>query len=263
MIPKVIHYCWFGGNPIPEKDRRYIEGWKEKCPDYEIIEWNERNYDVSKNKYMAQAYEEKKWGFVSDYARLDLVYRYGGIYFDTDVELLKPLDNLLELEMFCGFESTKYVNFGIGFGAEKENPVIRTVLEIYKTLVFKDKDRLLNQTACPIYQTKALIEYGLICNNRYQELSKCTVFPTEYFAPMDVDTGILTVTEHTYSIHRYNMSWFSKGQKKLYEKRKQLNLRYGKRLAACFVIPYRLVYKIEDIGIRGTIKLMKKRIWKT
>ena len=123
MIPKVIHYCWFGGNPIPEKDRRYIEGWKEKCPDYEIIEWNERNYDVSKNKYMAQAYEEKKWGFVSDYARLDLVYQYGGIYFDTDVELLKPLDNLLELEMFCGFESTKYVNFGIGFGAEKENPV--------------------------------------------------------------------------------------------------------------------------------------------
>ena len=79
MIPKVIHYCWFGGNPIPEKDRRYIEGWKEKCPDYEIIEWNERNYDVSKNKYMAQAYEEKKWGFVSDYARLDLVYQYGGI----------------------------------------------------------------------------------------------------------------------------------------------------------------------------------------
>ncbi len=262
MIPKVIHYCWFGGNPIPERDRSYIEGWKKKCPDYEIVEWNEGNYDVSKNKYMEQAYEEKKWGFVSDYARLDIVYQYGGIYFDTDVELLKPLDDLLELEMFCGFESRDYVAFGLGFGAEQGNPIIKTVQDIYETLVFRDKTGLLNQTACPIYQTRALMEHGLICNNHYQKLSKGTVFPTEYFAPIDVDTGILTVTEHTYSIHHYNMSWFSKGQKKLYEKRKQLNLRFGKRLAGYFIMPYRFVYKIEDIGVRDTIMLMKKRILK-
>ena len=95
MIPKVIHYCWFGGNPLPDEAKRCIDSWKKYCPDYKIIEWNESNYDVNSNEYMKAAYNEKKWAFVSDYARVDVVYRYGGIYMDTDVELIKPLDKFL------------------------------------------------------------------------------------------------------------------------------------------------------------------------
>ena len=105
MIPKVIHYCWFGKNELPEDAKRCIASWKKFCPDYEIIEWNETNYDVRKNKYMSDAYDEKKWAFVSDYARIDIIYNYGGIYLDTDVELLRPLDELLKDKMFCGWES--------------------------------------------------------------------------------------------------------------------------------------------------------------
>ena len=102
MIPKKIHYCWFGGNPLPELAIRCIESWKKYCPDYEIIRWDESNYDVTKNKYMYQAYENKRWGFVPDYARLDIIYNYGGIYLDTDVELLNSLDDLLDQKCFLG-----------------------------------------------------------------------------------------------------------------------------------------------------------------
>ena len=105
MIPKIIHYCWFGGAELPEKDRKCIESWKKFCPDYQIIEWNENNYDVTKNTYMYQAYQAKKWGFVPDYARLDIIYQHGGIYLDTDVELVKNLDSLLENDAFMGFVS--------------------------------------------------------------------------------------------------------------------------------------------------------------
>ena len=104
MIPKVIHYCWFGGNSLPEEAKRCIESWKKYCPDYKIIEWNENNYDVNSNEYMKAAYKEKKWAFVSDYARIDVVYKYGGIYMDTDVELVKELDSFLKDRMYCGWE---------------------------------------------------------------------------------------------------------------------------------------------------------------
>ena len=143
MIPKKIHYCWFGGNPLPELAQKCIASWKKYCPDYEIIEWNETNYDITKNNYMNQAYENKRWGFVPDYARLDIIYTHGGIYLDTDVELIKPIDELLTLKAFAGVEqNSEYVALGLGFGAEKEHPTIKALRDYYDTLSFVENGEL-------------------------------------------------------------------------------------------------------------------------
>ena len=119
MIPKKIHYCWFGGNPLPELAIKCLESWKKYCPDYEIIEWNETNFNLDSCEYVREAYQAKKWAFVSDYARLKVVYDNGGIYLDTDVELIKSLDRLLKNKSFFGTETTGVVATGLGFGAEK------------------------------------------------------------------------------------------------------------------------------------------------
>lgn len=124
MIPKKIHYCWFGRNPLPELAVRCIESWKKYCPDYEIIEWNEDNYDINKISYVKEAYQARKWAFVTDYVRLDVVNQYGGIYLDTDVELLKSLDPLLKYKSFFGMEEGKFIATGLGFGAEKGTKIL-------------------------------------------------------------------------------------------------------------------------------------------
>ena len=124
MIPKVIHYCWFGGNELPELAMKCIDSWKKFCPDYEIKQWNEKNYDLDSSRYIKEAYKNKKWAFVSDYARLDIIYNNGGIYLDTDVELIGKLDEFLDEKCFLAAEREEYVNTGLGFGAEKGNVVI-------------------------------------------------------------------------------------------------------------------------------------------
>ena len=143
-IPKIIHYCWVGGKPKPQSVLYCIESWKRCCPDYEIREWNESNYDFTKNEYMRQAYEAKKWGFVPDYARLDIIYEYGGIYLDTDVEMLRSPDELLGQDGFMGFENTGdgeyFVNCGHGFGAVPHHEVIRKARDLYNVLSFLNED---------------------------------------------------------------------------------------------------------------------------
>lgn len=132
LIPKKIHYCWFGQNEIPDEYQRCIESWKKFCPDYEIIRWDESNYNIYKCQYMNEAYKEKKWGFVSDFARLDIVYKHGGIYLDTDVELIKSYDELLYQPAFCGIEASRKIAIGLGFGAIKKHPVIKGLLDYIK-----------------------------------------------------------------------------------------------------------------------------------
>ncbi len=224
MIPKVIHYCWFGKNELPEDAKKCIGSWKKFCPDYEIIEWNETNYDVRKNKYMSDAYDEKKWAFVSDYARIDIIYNYGGIYLDTDVELLRPLDELLKDKMFCGWESRdpildekrityeNSVNLGLGFGAEKNNIALKDILDLYEKLNFINEDGSLNLMACPHYQTEILKQYGLDDSQRtYQKLKdEIIVYPESYFSPKSMTTGKITLTDETYSIHHFSGTWIEK-----------------------------------------------------
>lgn len=214
MIPKIIHYCWFGGNPIPGNLQYCIDSWKRVMPDYEIRRWDESNYDIGKCTYMREAYEEKKWAFVSDYARLDICYTYGGIYLDTDVEVVKPFDDLLSLQGFCGMEIGKgsapdEVNVGLALGLERGQEMGRIMRNDYHTLHFKKPNGLLDVTPCPVIQTRLLTKYGLKLSNEIQNVNGLTVFPTEYFCPMNQYTGEIDVTLNTYSIHHYFGSWYS------------------------------------------------------
>lgn len=210
-IPKIIHYCWFGGKPLPDLVQKRIASWKNFCPDYEIKEWNESNYNVRKIPYTAQAYDAQKYAFVSDYARLDIIYEYGGIYLDVDVELAKPLDDLLNLKGFAGFDQGGHCNFGEGFGAIPHHPLIKEFLDYYDHLSFILDNGNFNQTPCPVYQTNVLLTKGLILDNTLQEIDGITIFPPEYFDPKDFYSGEIHLTKNTHSIHHYDASWTDSG----------------------------------------------------
>ena len=210
-IPKIIHYCWVGGKPKPQSVLYCIESWKRCCPDYEIREWNESNYDFTKNEYMRQAYEAKKWGFVPDYARLDIIYEYGGIYLDTDVEMLRSFDELLEQDGFMGFENTGdgeyFVNCGHGYGAVPHHEVIRTARDLYDTISFLNADGTPNLLASPHFTTQALREFGLVQENRDQQLPGMTVYASDVLCPKNFRTGKIKKTPRTVSIHHFTASW--------------------------------------------------------
>lgn len=219
MIPKIIHYCWFGNKKMPYKFRRYIKKWKKLSPDYEIKLWNENNYDIDKIPFVKTAAEKGKWAFVTDYIRIDVLYRFGGIYLDTDVEMIKPFDNLLKYKAFCGFECSDYVNFGSAVGAEPNNKIIKEMLDYYGALEFTD-DVLKNNTS-PIVQTKILMRHGLKNdrteqNRTEQEIEGFHVFPAEYFCPMNYSQILDSLTENTYSIHHFSASWFSKKERRAF-----------------------------------------------
>ena len=245
MIPKVIHYCWFGGNEKSPQMMTYIDSWKKYCPDYQIIEWNETNYDVTKHPFMAKAYQAKKWAFVSDYARVDILHEQGGIYLDTDVELISGLDAFLQYDFFAGFESESIVAFGLGFGAVAGHPILKDILEYYDHIEFPDDVSLLSKIACPIIQTEVLKKHGLVCNNREQDIEGGRVFDTEYFCPMSFQTGEMKCTAKTVSIHHYDMSWTSKEniEKKRLEWRMINRFGYerGKKTAALVSLPGKMV----------------------
>lgn len=218
MIPKKIHYCWFGGKPLPDKYMRYKDSWHKFCPDYEIVEWNETNYDVSKCKYMYDAYRKKMWGFVSDYARIDIVYNNGGVYLDTDVELVRNIDDLLYQRGFAGFEDEEYVNFGCGFGAVKGFPILREVMDYYDNENFIYEDGSLNLTGCPVYQTSVLSRYGLIRNGEYQSVADMTIYPAKVLTGKCMYTMRTVVKPQTYAIHHYDGSWAT-------ERARRINIR--------------------------------------
>ena len=214
MIPRKIHYCWFGRNPLPESAKKCIASWRKFFPDYEIIEWNEDNFDVNSIPYTAQAYEAKKYAFVSDYARFKILYEHGGVYFDTDVEVIRPMDDIIARGPFMGFEidpckNIKYgaVNPGLGIGAEKQMDIYESVLEYYSHLHFLEADGTLNQTTVVSYTTENLIKYGLQSNAVIQTVAGVTVYPSEYFNPLDDLTGKLKLTDNTRSIHWFSKTW--------------------------------------------------------
>lgn len=207
-IPKIIHYCWFGGQEIPEKNRRWMESWKRFCPDYEIVEWNESNYDVTQNEYMYEAYQKKKWAFVSDYAGIDVICKNGGIYLDIDVELVANLDDLLYQHAFAGFESDQHVNFGLGFGAERDSEIMKWLRNDYKDRHFIKEDGSLDLTACPVIQTESLIKIGLQLNGEYQILQdRMTIYPEKMLSPKSIHTRIIETLDYTKSIHHFDASW--------------------------------------------------------
>ncbi len=215
-IPKVIHYCWFGKEKLPKTAVECINSWRKFCPDYKIIQWDESNYDINKNKYMAQAYEAKKWAFVSDFARLDIIHENGGLYFDVDVELIRPIDELLEYSAFFARETYGKVNSGLGFGAEKGNHAVENLLGEYAGISFLNEEGNCDLTPCPVRNTNALNAIGFNSDiNDVQLLcdGSVAVFPEEYFCPMHVITRKLTLTDKTYSIHHFDASWQKKSNR--------------------------------------------------
>ncbi len=234
MIPRKIHYCWFGGNPLTELAEKCIRSWREHCPDYEIVRWDESNFDVEANRYAREAYRAGMWAFVSDYARLRIIYEHGGVYLDTDVELLKSIDPLMEYPGFMGFESEAIVAPGLGFGAEKGNRIVLDLMRQYEDISFVNGDGSLDLTTIPRRATKLLIEKGLAANNTMQEVDGMVFLPTEYLCPMIYATGNIVVTDNTFAIHHFGGSWKTEEQKfwivKKRRYRRMLGRWFGKRM---------------------------------
>lgn len=206
MIPKKIHYIWLGGNKKSKLIEKCIASWKKYCPDYEIIEWNENNFDIGSNKYLKEAYEAKKWAFASDYIRLYVLYTEGGIYMDTDVEVLKPLDRFLECKAFSGFERKDAILTGI-MACEKGNEIFKELLSYYTDKSFYNEDGSMNQTTNVVTITNMFLEKGLILNNEYQNIEGFELFPNDYFCPKDYKTKELFLTDNSYTIHHFDGSW--------------------------------------------------------
>jgi hypothetical protein len=207
-IPKKIHYVWFGGQEILKQNKIWMETWDKYCPDYEIIRWDESNYDVSKHPYMYAAYKEKKYAFASDYARLDIVYENGGVYLDNDVELLRNIDDLLYDEAFVGISVSGFVGTGLGFGAVRGQSVIKEMRDFYKGYSFTDGSGTLNLQTNGHYQTALLTQNGLSPLNRLQLLHGLRIYPTDVLSPIDYLGNPLAFTKNTFAIHHYDASWF-------------------------------------------------------
>lgn len=210
MIPKVIHYCWFGGNPLPKSAQKCIRSWKKYFPDYEIKEWNEQNFDVNCIRYTQEAYERKKYAFVSDYARFYILYQYGGIYFDTDVEVIKPMHDLIMKGAFMGIEQAHTnlgVNPGLGFAAESKMPIFKEIIEHYNRITFVDEKGIQIPGTIVKHTTEILIQKGFILKNETQQIAQIWIYPNDFFNPLDDATGKLTITSNTRSIHWYSKTW--------------------------------------------------------
>ncbi len=215
LIPKKINYCWFGRNPLPESARKCIASWRKYLPDYEIIEWNEDNFDVNSIPYTVQAYEAKKYAFVSDYARFKILYEQGGLYFDTDVEVVRPMDDIVARGPFMGFEINPgekrrfgAVNPGLGIGAIAGMKLYREIIDYYNNLHFIESDGTYNVTDAVVnITTRELIKAGLKDHCGMQTVAGINIYPSEYFNPFDDITGRLNKTENTCTIHWYSKTW--------------------------------------------------------
>ena len=211
MIPKIIHYCWFGESDIPEKAVKCIASWKKHCPNYEIREWNDKNFPLDAcPQYVRDARKAKKYAFVTDYVRLKVLYDYGGFYMDTDVELLKPLDPLCDNQALIGFENDNYVNSGQMLASKAGHPVLQEMMSQYHNVSFYHPDGNINLIVCTHVNTDVLISHGLVQNGREQTVAEVHVYPAEWFNPLDSTTNELSKTANTISVHWYSMSWIPK-----------------------------------------------------
>lgn len=214
MIPKIIHYCWFGSKKMPDLEVKCLESWKKNCPDYKIIKWSEENFDINICEFVKEAYENKKYAFVSDFVRLYVLVYYGGIYMDADVEVLKPIDKFLCETAFSGFQSITVVPTGI-MGAEKGFPFFKELLDEYWEKHFIQPNGKLDLTANVAMITDSCVKYGLIKNNEKQNIVGLTLYPRDYFCPKDPSTGRIYITENTYTIHHFTGSWVKRVSKSL------------------------------------------------
>ena len=214
-IPKIIHYCWFGTKEIPEMEQNCIASWRRVLPDYQIILWNEQNFDINSVSYVKEAYEQKKYAFVSDYVRMYALYNFGGIYFDTDVEVIRDMSAIVERGAFMGCEGSSVCNPGLGLAAAPGLGLAaapglglyKELLDYYEHIHFNINGDMVETVVD--HTTKLLKSHGWEGNGKIEEIADVYIYPPEYFSPMNCTTGRLNITENTYSIHWYTASWQS------------------------------------------------------
>lgn len=212
-IPKIIHYCWFGPKDIPENEQSYIQRWKELLPDYQFILWNEDNFDITVNQYVREAYENKKYAFVADYVRIKALVEMGGIYMDTDVELLKTFDSYLEDKSFMGFENRTMVGTGI-IGSEPQNPILSEMMCYYESHNFIDENGLMDTTTNVKILNKILLDKGLTPQNKEQVICDIHIYERHFFCPKKLSETEFAATNETITIHHFDASWLSDREKK-------------------------------------------------
>lgn len=205
LIPRIIHYAWFGGE-MPDVYKRNIDEWQKMCPDFEFKLWNEKNYDVTKNRYMLEAYEAKKWGFVPDYLRLDVVYNQGGIYLDTDIQIIKNLKELLYQKAFGCIDCTLTLNLGSGFGAVPKSKMIKTLMDDYEKARFIREDGTIDNTSCNSRHYMLIRKMGFLLGDNQQKVMDMNIYPM-IFQGACSHTKTIRKTEKTFWIHYENMSW--------------------------------------------------------
>ncbi len=210
-IPKIIHYCWFSGKKMSKELQGCVASWSEVCPDYKIIRWDESNYDIGKYEYSKEAYKMQKWGFVPDIVRLDILYKYGGFYFDTDVRILKNLDHLRFQEAFCGRERQGHINFGGGSGCVRHSKVVKKILDFRKNVRFINDDGSINAEASGFFETWPLMCMGLHVEDKCQKLDGINVYSSNFFSPYNFVNGEERISENTVSIHYFKGSWIENG----------------------------------------------------
>ena len=216
-IPKIIHYCWFGGNPKPKLAEKCIKSWKKYCPDYEIVEWNEDNFDLSATpNYVWQAMAAGRWAFVTDYVRLRALTEQGGVYMDADVELVRPLDPYLKHQAFAGFEHPERVQTGL-LACEKGFPLFQEFLAYYDHASFLLPDGTPDTTTNVQVLTDLCLSKGLVLNDRLQTVAGLTIYPKEIFCPVDFDTKVLKKTRKTVAIHWFSGSWQTEEERQYLE----------------------------------------------
>jgi len=212
-IPKVIHYFWFGGNPLPELTQKCIKSWRKNLPGYEVFEWNEETFDINSIQYTKEAYKKKKFAFVSDYVRLYALTKYGGIYMDSDYEIVKPIDFLLNNQAFAGFENKNYIATAI-IGSIKEQSIFVEFMDCYKNKSFILEDGSMDMTPNVDYFTDILNKYGLKKNNKVQNIKGVSIYPTEVFSPVRDSQKQYILTDSTCGVHHFVGSWISDETKK-------------------------------------------------
>ena len=251
MIPKKIHYCWFGRGEKPVLAKKCIQSWKKYCPDYEIIEWNEDNFDINSNQYVKEAYDNKKYAFVTDFVRLLVTYTYGGIYMDTDIELVKPLDEYLNHEAVSGFENESQLQTGL-MACRKEFPLFKELLNFYDSIHFINDDGSLNLTTNVETITNIMKNHGFIPNGKYQEIEGLALYPKNIFCPEHSKLNDLDYMKDTVAIHFFSGSWKSE------KTRKREASWWWKNI----IVPLSIYsHKLEKIGGKP-YKLLKESLWK-